>query len=564
MALCSNLIEKQQFLLFGKITLLTTQHTTVPGLMFTDSAIQSLVAKNARHYDQLPYISRPFPQTRPAHLAGLARLFKLEPPPVAHARVLELGAAAGGNLIPLAARHPDAQFVGVDLSGVQVAQAQERINQLNLRNIKIEVKDLTDITAEFGEFDYIICHGVYSWVPGPVREAILRICRDNLSPQGLAVVSYNVLPGWRLPQVMRDAFLDTLPVDAPPQERNVRARELASLLVAHCSGTNAYRQVSADWGNRVMNFADDYLGHEFLEQNNEPCTFSTFMNQANAHGLSFLAEAELHTMVLDNMATATAEKVRELTQNALIPTEQIMDVLTGRTFRHTVLVKGAQEPRINRQLSLQSVAGLHLTARANLVIEKLNRGAYVTSEGSLALNTPNNATTAMAQRIAARLPGSSCAHDLVKPGAYMAELQLAQDLIFKMALRGLGALSTEPVVTARSLPERPEVDPLVRQDAARGAAFTANLRHEHASLDALSQLVLPLLDGTRDTEAILEKVSEAVLAGRLDFALDGEQVTDRSEQVKLACGAAQDMLAALHRRAFLLDPAVQLKASRVA
>lgn len=522
------------------------------GIAVDASEIHSLMAETARNYDLLPYVSRPFAQTRPAHLAALAQFFGLGAPAVSQARVLELGAAAGGNLIPLAARHPHAEFVGVDLSGVQVAQAQERIAQLGLRNIRVEHKSLTDIGPQDGEFDYIICHGVYSWVPEPVRQAILRICRDNLSPHGLAMVSYNVLPGWRLPQVIRDAFVHAMPHDSSPQGRNTMAREMARLMMEHGAGTNAYRQVSRDWAQRVLNCADDYLAHEFLEPNNDPCTFGSFMDRAHSQGLSFLAEAELHTMVLDNLAPETAAKIRELTGNELLPTEQLMDVLTGRTFRHTVLVKSAQEASIQRQLSPQSVAGLHLTANANLSLQKLERGGHITNPGGLSLSTNDDAVMAMAQTLIERFPASSCAQDLVRPGATQAELDLSHDLIFRMALRGQGTLSTEPVRSALSLGAQPEADLLVRLDAARGADFTANLRHEHATLDALSQLILPLLDGTRDTAAVLEQVSQAVRAGRLDFNLGGTQVTDREEQVRLAHGAALEMLAALPRRGLLV------------
>jgi cyclopropane fatty-acyl-phospholipid synthase-like methyltransferase len=164
------------------------------------TAVQAAIARNAASYDDLPYVSHPFPQTHPARLGAVARIFKLTAPDLSRARVLELGCAAGGNLIPLAARHPDAYFLGVDLSQRQIEEGQQRVAALGLSNINLRRQSLTDLWSKDGGFDYIICHGVYSWVPEQVRDAILRIARENLAPNGVAFISYNVQPGWRLRQ----------------------------------------------------------------------------------------------------------------------------------------------------------------------------------------------------------------------------------------------------------------------------------------------------------------------------------------------------------------------------
>ena len=157
-------------------------------------------------YDAVPYQSNPFPQSQPDGLAVAARLFGLQPALPSQANVLELGCASGGSLIPLAARYPDARFLGIDFSTAQVSAAQRQIAALRLTNIRIEQGDITNFSiAE--KFDYILCHGVYSWVPEATRAAILRLCRDGLTNYGVAYISYNTYPGWRLRQVVREAML---------------------------------------------------------------------------------------------------------------------------------------------------------------------------------------------------------------------------------------------------------------------------------------------------------------------------------------------------------------------
>src|SRR5262245_35353718 len=135
-----------------------------------DDAIDQLRAD----YDATPYTSNSFPQSAPGLLAAIACLFGLETPDLATARVLEIGCAGGGNLIPFAAAHPQARVVGIDLSQVQIDQGRIRAQALGLNNLELVAGDLATMNLEaLGQFDFIIAHGVYSWVPPEVQDALL-------------------------------------------------------------------------------------------------------------------------------------------------------------------------------------------------------------------------------------------------------------------------------------------------------------------------------------------------------------------------------------------------------
>src|SRR5579863_5413276 len=200
----------------------------------TEVDVASIVARTSRSYDALPYTSDPFPNTHPSLLGAIARLFALEAPPLNEAGVLELGCASGGNIVPLAARHPQASFVGVDLSTAQIEAGRARIARLNLSNIALRCQSFAEIESGDASFDYIICHGVYSWVPALLRETILGVCRQHLSPRGVALVSYNVLPGWRMLQALRDCFLLHAAGAAEPAARVAAARALLRVLPQAC------------------------------------------------------------------------------------------------------------------------------------------------------------------------------------------------------------------------------------------------------------------------------------------------------------------------------------------
>ena len=169
-----------------------------------DDAIDQLRAD----YDTTPYTSNSFPQSAPGHLAAIAHLFGLEVADVSTARVLEIGCAAGGNLMPFAAAHPAACVVGIDLSQVQVDHGRARAQALDIDNLELLASDIARIELDaLGQFDFVIAHGVYSWVPPEVQEALLSALRRSLAPEGVAYMSYNVYPGWKAKEIVRDAML---------------------------------------------------------------------------------------------------------------------------------------------------------------------------------------------------------------------------------------------------------------------------------------------------------------------------------------------------------------------
>src|SRR5208282_2507215 len=93
-------------------------------------------------YEELPYPSLPYPQSHPDRLATVATLLGMRPPDITRCRVLKLGCASGGNLVPMALTLPGSRFVGLDRSALQIAQGRALVEQLGLRNIELEQRDL--------------------------------------------------------------------------------------------------------------------------------------------------------------------------------------------------------------------------------------------------------------------------------------------------------------------------------------------------------------------------------------------------------------------------------------
>ena len=517
--------------------------------------IDSIIARTALKYDLLPYQSKPFAQSQPARLGAMAKLFGLEAAPLASARVLELGCAAGGNIIPLAMRYPQAQFVGVDLSRTQVAAGRARIAGLGLKNIEIQCKSFTELGGETGLFDYIICHGVYSWVPAQVRDAILRISHERLSPVGVAYISYNVLPGWRMLQNLRDAFLLEVPDHNDSLARVAQARALLEFMKDHSPDQGAYGQMLRTWAERLKHLPDDYIAHEFLEETNEPCTVREFARAAGRHGLGFLGECDIASMILDNFKPETAAKVREMSKNDLVESEQYLDLLTGRTFRQTLLVSTGRMAKINRALSPQAIETLHFIGGGDLKIERDGDGGSISDGAGRKLTSPSGMVMDGLARFVARFPASSSLDDL--GGALSAQARAAGgreqvcEAMYKLAIAGMVTLSSEPVAVAATPGERPLAIALARADAASGADMTTNHRHEAIGIDPAAKAVLPALDGTRGAAALAALLAAEARAGRLQFNRDGKPVNDAADIETLAGGLIGNVLTGIARAGLL-------------
>lgn len=510
----------------------------------------------ARAYDQVPYTSRPFPQSQPRHLAALGQLFGLAPPDVSTAHVLELGCASGGNLIPLAVSNPHAQFIGIDLSPLQIAQGQKRIERLGLKNIRLITMSISDVTRGLGTFDYIICHGVYSWVPAAVRDAILRVSHDNLSDHGIAYISYNVFPGWRLRGVLRDAMLFHGETSDRPAERLSLGRDFLTQLGSITNSESAYGQMLRHEAQAMSAHSDDYVTHEYLELNNEPCYVSNFFNRLAIFGLSYLTEAEVHQTIAENFGAQTGALLRSLSGNRLDRMEQYIDFLTGRTFRQTLVVREDQASRIQRTLNSSSIRGLYISTRVSPGQDDSEDRCVFTDPVGRTLTTSSPAARKAIEQLAGLYPFTATAGELAAATAFErggdpdgpAEIESA---LFSMVLAGMASISTIPIVPGGEPGSCPQAASIARSDARDGMTWTTNARHETVPLNLVQRAILPLLDGANDRGAIEENISHLVAGGQISFEQDGSVLTD-PDQIRAAISIqVGDALASLQRAALL-------------
>ena len=172
---------------------------------------------------------------------------------------------------------------------------------LGLDNVELINGDIAhvDLTS-LGQFDFIICHGVYSWVPECVQAAILTACRTLLAATGVAYVSYNAYPGWKAKEIVRDAMLLSVDDTASPPEKVGHARREVEFLQRVAEPESVLARALADHQAMAAETGDYYLLHEELEAFNAPCYFRDFVDRARAHGMEYLAEAQPENMFVRN------------------------------------------------------------------------------------------------------------------------------------------------------------------------------------------------------------------------------------------------------------------------
>ena len=274
-----------------------------------------------KSYDELPYISAAFSETSPARLEALASFLSFTPPSSKSAKVLEIGCSYGGNLFPFAIANPQAKALGIDLSEVQINKAKELAAQMRVDNIEFKAKDICDFTdadvSDYGKFDYIICHGVYSWVPDVVKDAILKTIKRFLSPNGVAYVSYNTYPGWKIKDTIRDFLLFGTRNIEDKTAKVARARELLKVLGEYakfCQKDGNVSQIFVNFESmkfhidHILTTNDSYIAHEYLEVFNNPIYFRDFADHLAKNDLAYLAEVGLEDVFKSKLGIEEFDK----------------------------------------------------------------------------------------------------------------------------------------------------------------------------------------------------------------------------------------------------------------
>lgn len=491
-------------------------------------------------YDEVPYEGHAVPLAHPERMAVAAMRSGLAPREPARASVLELGCAEGGNILPIAYHLTEAQFLGVDGSAVHIEAATAARDRLGLDNLTLRHADFLALADEdLGEHDYIIVHGVLSWVDEGVRGALLELVRRHLAPQGVAYISYNCAAGWALKNELRALLLrHTAPLVPAAAKVSAARALLAQLAASPLREASLHAAALAERAEAVLSQRDAYLLHEYLAPVNYAFRQPELRALMADHGLAFvreLASATSRADLEDNLQLALFEKQDDPAEVA-----ELADVMLGRAFRASLFCRADAERRpieeAERALAAQAVfrGALHPEGKRPSLDAGVTESFVAGSGAKIAIRSP--LLKAAVLELARAWPRGLALAPLLERAALLLELRrvanvdahsdesrdgLADDLLELVRLEQLELRLSEPSFAVEAAP-MPRVEALTRYEAERSSALTTP-HHIVLGLDPFARILVRYLDGSRARSELVRRMTEHADRGEVTLSDESGQ-----------------------------------------
>ncbi|NBW39852.1 methyltransferase domain-containing protein [bacterium] len=474
------------------------------------------------HYNTLPFESFPSPERSLERLWWTARLRGVSVPRPIQSRVLEVGCSTGIHLISMAEQYPTIEFVGIDPCQEQIDQAKDWATQVKRQNVSFFSERLEVLADSLGTFDYIICHGVYSWIPLNERAALLQSIADCLSEKGALYLSHNSMPGCNARSSVWQMMRTIDNPHAPIEERIQHAREyLKSSEMRVVDAHRPYGMQLREEIERNIARSDSFILHELLN----PAADAEWISETigTLQRLDFFYAGDAHPQ--RNHALSEEVHYSEHTPqeqfDSVESAVQYFDILYPSSFRGSVFVKNGgralvtpeakaldgcyvSSPLVSSSVKDEDLSSLRMIpfyGPSEEVIE-VKAPAYKYLLVELSQLWPRGILlSSLFERVESRCDISSSEREYL-----MREL-------LKLYFRNLLEVHSDELAVANVLPELPVVSPFRRLKAA--GDWTITLRGELYKTDALDQLLIPLLDGTQTMDNCKQAVLKAVHAKEL-------------------------------------------------
>ncbi|WP_315832416.1 class I SAM-dependent methyltransferase [Bradyrhizobium prioriisuperbiae] len=498
-------------------------------------------------YDDVYYPGHVYEHTHPNHLATLATIYGLQPVSVERCRVLELGCGVGGNLLPMAFQYPDSEFIGIDLSGVTIERGMRNVAALDLNNIKLMHCDIMDVDASFGQFDYIIAHGVYSWVPPEVRRKMMTIFKQRLSPNGICYVSYNAHPYSHLRDMTRDMMLYHTRHVSGMKQKTAQARAIMKFLSEGTSADTLHGKVMRDQYKRVTTMPEEVLFHDDLNEIATAFLLHQVVDEAGNHGLQYLSDTDFSRRHVAGYSDEVCSTLQQFPDTEFVARDQYQDFIDGNGFRRTLLCH--DNIALDRGIDRNFVTRFHLLSNATPV----SADFCLTDMSPMEFKTYDDTSLTVSKPIlkaAHRCLGKAWpralsfaellagARDLLGSGPNSGRAdddeQTLIGAMYILACSGEVTFLRWPPFVVREVSDRPQASLLARKQAESGTLLT-NVLHQAVRLaDDRARYFLQLLDGTRTMEQLAaemtDKFGDLPPAGNNSGDVSPQSISERVQQ----------------------------------
>jgi methyltransferase-like protein/SAM-dependent methyltransferase len=487
-------------------------------------------------YDKVPYESYPYSNSHPDNLYTIGKLFGMKPALPKKSRVLELGCASGGNIIPMAVKYPNSEFVGIDLSNVQIEEGNKHVKNLGITNLQLKTMSIMDINKKFGKFDYIIAHGILSWVPKDVQNKVFEVCSNNLNEKGIAYISYNTLPGWNMVKSIREMMLyHTARFTDPSQKVQEACKLLNFIKEGNTNGNSAYLEMIKNEIQLLQQHGGSYLLHDHLEENNEPIYFHEFAESAKKTGLQYLGETSIGTMFIGNFPKETSDILMQV-NNDIVRVEQYMDFVTNRRFRSTLLCH--KDVVLNRNFMPGTIKDFYVSAfvfpTKPVDLTSNEPVTFVSKNGDINFATDNRAVVAALLYLSEQkdfVAVKKILLELNKRIGAVSNPEVVENTVLHNLLRLVLAgmpVSAFPTECVAKVSLKPKVSDIARYQATY-SSWVTNQRSEHVNVDTFGRVLCQYLNGENDFDAIVSNMVQHVVNDELTLNKNGKKITDKKE-----------------------------------
>jgi len=233
---------------------------------------------------------------------------------------LDLGCGTGISTLIAAATNPLGRFIGVDFNAGEIAEARQLAERAGVGNavfLQASFDQLLD-DPEHGlpECDFIVMHGVYSWIDADMRQAVHRVVQQRLRPGGVFYVSYITHPGTAsFSAAQRMLRLVAQATAGSTDDRIKHGVAWLKRLADHGAGYFTEHAPASREVSRLDAMDPAYLAHEFLNPEWQAFHVSDVIASMDAIGCDYAGSASLlenidALSIPGKMAPVMAEMVR--------------------------------------------------------------------------------------------------------------------------------------------------------------------------------------------------------------------------------------------------------------
>lgn len=253
----------------------------------------------------------------------------------------ELGCGLGYTSLILAACFPEMTFYAVDFNSEHIARAKEFVEKAELKNIHFYDLSFEDFSKEdLPTFDYIVAHGVWTWVSESARQDIISLVKDKLNTGGAFYVSYNAMPGSAIYLPLQQIYYNLYHIlTGTPKERIGKLMEYVDLMIEKKLAYFEHYPQAIKRHESVKDKSAHYFAHEYLNANWDCFYISDVCESLQDAKVQFVASANLS----ENATSALFENdCKDLLSfmTDTVSQEQLKDYAQSKMFRKDIFVRG--------------------------------------------------------------------------------------------------------------------------------------------------------------------------------------------------------------------------------